>query len=79
MVHRIIIRAAVQAHGKREVGGGTSVYIDLPDGLSKEDTISLIAGRAAGEIARYLGSECWETLRWQTDEAHGQSVSEDGQ
>lgn len=63
MTDRVVLRAWVQpASGKPETCGGTSIYIDIPDGLSYNEAVYYIAGMAGGEMARYLAHECLSAL-----------------
>lgn len=44
--------------------GGSTIMVNVPDGLSDEDKIAYITGRVAGEVSRYLASECLQSLRY---------------
>jgi hypothetical protein len=43
--------------------GGTGIQVVVPDGLEEHEEIAFITGRVAGEVSRYLASECLSALR----------------
>ena len=44
--------------------GGTSIFVDVPDGLTDQQKIHYITGNVAAEVARYLASECLQSLKF---------------
>ena len=64
MEERIVFRAIINrldATGDHD--GGTSIQVIIPSGLSESQKIDYVTGRVAGEVHRYLASECLRALK----------------